>query len=160
MVDLNTLIPAESSLQLTAPLAINDRGEIAGMGVPSGCSPQDDGICGHAFLPTLAEEETANAINDAGEIVGAAAFSTQPHDAYLWKDGTATDLGHLNGDCSSEGWAINSAGQIAAISFSCDGANFRATLGVRPMIKKYPLAKAAEGYARKASILSAGLADD
>jgi hypothetical protein len=50
MVDLNTLISAGSSRQLTAPLAINDRGEIAGMGVPSGCSPQDDGICGHAFL--------------------------------------------------------------------------------------------------------------
>jgi len=35
MVDLNTLIPADSSLQLTYAVAINDRGEIAGFGVPS-----------------------------------------------------------------------------------------------------------------------------
>jgi probable HAF family extracellular repeat protein len=71
---------------------------------------------------------TANAINDAGEILGAAAFPAEPHDAYLWRDGLATDLGHLNGDCSSEGWAMNSARQIVGISSSCDGTNARAAL--------------------------------
>ena len=50
MVDLNTLIPAGSSLQLTFAFAINDRGEIVGVGVPSGCAPQDVNVCGRAFV--------------------------------------------------------------------------------------------------------------
>jgi probable HAF family extracellular repeat protein len=49
-IDLNTLIPPSSSLQLVAGFFISDRGEIAGLGVPSGCSPQDVYACGHAFL--------------------------------------------------------------------------------------------------------------
>ena len=50
MVDLNTLIPAGSSLQLTFAFAINGNGEIVGIGVPSGCMAQDVGLCGHAFV--------------------------------------------------------------------------------------------------------------
>jgi probable HAF family extracellular repeat protein len=50
MVDLNTLIPSDSSLQLTFAFAINNRGEIAGLGVPAGCAPQDVEFCGHAYL--------------------------------------------------------------------------------------------------------------
>jgi probable HAF family extracellular repeat protein len=50
MVDLNTLIPSNSALQLLEVVAINDRGEIAGIGVPAGCSSQDEASCGHAFL--------------------------------------------------------------------------------------------------------------
>ena len=49
MVDLNSLIPAGSSLQLTFAFAINGNGEIIGVGVPSGCAPQDVGLCGHAY---------------------------------------------------------------------------------------------------------------
>jgi probable HAF family extracellular repeat protein len=48
MVDLNGLIPTGSSLQLRNAEAINDRGEIAGIGTPRGCSDQN--LCGHAFL--------------------------------------------------------------------------------------------------------------
>jgi probable HAF family extracellular repeat protein len=48
MADLNTLIPPNSSLFLLETLAINDRGEIAGDGVPSGCNY--DGTCGHAYV--------------------------------------------------------------------------------------------------------------
>jgi probable HAF family extracellular repeat protein len=49
MVDLNTLIPPKSSLSLNWAYAINDRGEISGVGTPQGCS---DGwpLCGHAFV--------------------------------------------------------------------------------------------------------------
>ena len=50
MVDLNTLIPPGSGLTLTDAIYINDRGEIAGMGVPPGCSAQQAASCGHAFL--------------------------------------------------------------------------------------------------------------
>ena len=48
--DLNTLIPPGASLQLTLAFAINDKGEIAGMGVPPDCGPQDAGLCGHAYM--------------------------------------------------------------------------------------------------------------
>jgi probable HAF family extracellular repeat protein len=48
IVDLNPLIPAGSPLELVNTMAINDRGEIAGVGAPSGCS--DSNVCGHAFL--------------------------------------------------------------------------------------------------------------
>jgi len=50
LVDLNTVIPAGCSLQLENPAAINDRGEIAGLGLPPGCSAQNDSVCGHAFV--------------------------------------------------------------------------------------------------------------
>src|SRR5262249_29537053 len=48
MVDLNTLIPANSSLELEEGGNINDGGEIVGRGFPPGCDDID--ACGHAFL--------------------------------------------------------------------------------------------------------------
>jgi probable HAF family extracellular repeat protein len=50
MIDLNTLIPSNSSLLLTDALDINERGEIGGLGVPAGCQPADVATCGHAYL--------------------------------------------------------------------------------------------------------------
>jgi probable HAF family extracellular repeat protein len=49
MVDLNALIPSNSSLQLQFANYISDPGEIAGVGVPAGCNSVNDG-CGHAFV--------------------------------------------------------------------------------------------------------------
>jgi probable HAF family extracellular repeat protein len=48
MIDLNTLIPPNSSLELEQAENINDLGEIAGRGRPPGCTDED--VCGHAFL--------------------------------------------------------------------------------------------------------------
>ena len=48
MVDLNTLIPGNSPLELEEGGNINDRGEVAGRGFPPGCDDID--ACGHAFL--------------------------------------------------------------------------------------------------------------
>jgi probable HAF family extracellular repeat protein len=48
IIDLNTLISPNSVLYLTRALAINDRGEIAGIGNPASCF--FDPGCGHAFL--------------------------------------------------------------------------------------------------------------
>jgi probable HAF family extracellular repeat protein len=47
MVDLNTLIPANSGLELVAADNINERGEIVGVGVPARCFVD---FCGHLFL--------------------------------------------------------------------------------------------------------------
>ena len=67
---------------------------------------------------------TADGINNLDEIVGAATFPTQPYDAYLWRKGNATDVGHLDGDCSSEAWALNGQSQVVGNSFGC-GAIFQ-----------------------------------
>ena len=48
MVDLNSLIAPGSNLELTFAFAINDPGEIVGIGVPSGCGNID--FCGHAYV--------------------------------------------------------------------------------------------------------------
>jgi hypothetical protein len=66
---------------------------------------------------------SADWFNEATEIVGAADFSAtggSPYDAYLWRNGVATDLGHLTGDCFSRAWGINSLGQVVGDSLHCD----------------------------------------
>ena len=50
IVDLNTLIPPGSSLQLTYAVGIHDAGEIVGFGVPSGVPPEDYETQGHAYV--------------------------------------------------------------------------------------------------------------
>jgi probable HAF family extracellular repeat protein len=74
---------------------------------------------------TGAVPNTSHAINDAGEIVGAATFPDQPYDAYLRReDSRAIDLGHVSGDCFSEAWAVNIHSQVVGDSFSC-GSTFQ-----------------------------------
>jgi probable HAF family extracellular repeat protein len=65
MIDLNTLIPADSSLQLVRALSINDRGEIAGIGVPPGVPAQDEETNGHAFLLIPIEGDDTEDISTA-----------------------------------------------------------------------------------------------
>jgi hypothetical protein len=48
IIDLSARIVTNSSLQAINPMGINDRGEIVGKGVPSGCNSEDQ--CGHAFV--------------------------------------------------------------------------------------------------------------
>jgi len=50
IIDLNALIPQNSPMQLAFADDINDRGEIAGMGVPPGVDPSNVLTQGHAFL--------------------------------------------------------------------------------------------------------------
>ena len=57
MIDLNTLIPDNSSLHLAFAEHINDRGEISGTGVPPGVSVDDIETLGHAFLLIPVGEE-------------------------------------------------------------------------------------------------------
>jgi len=79
MVDLNTLIPAGSSLQLTFAVAINDRGEIAGFGVPAGCAPQDFDLCGHAYvlIPCQGDDQGCQGESSSGVARSAPAAATK-----------------------------------------------------------------------------------
>jgi probable HAF family extracellular repeat protein len=86
MVDLNTLIPPNSDLQLVETLTINDRGEIAGTGLPKGCI--DLGTCGHAYVLIPAGEDdtessTAVTQNDPAPVSQNAANLMQSRAAAL-----------------------------------------------------------------------------
>jgi probable HAF family extracellular repeat protein len=109
------------------PSALNNRGQVVGQSNLQGDQPGnvdpflwDGGKLIDLYKDTIGGQPiTANAINDAGEIVGFGVFSNGASDAYLWKDGAVTDLGTLVGDCFSQAFAINSAGQVVGQSFSC-----------------------------------------
>lgn len=57
MVDLNTLIRAGSSVQLTNAFNINERGEILAKAAPLGLTPNDDADLGHLALLIPCDEE-------------------------------------------------------------------------------------------------------
>jgi probable HAF family extracellular repeat protein len=74
MIDLNTVIPPGSDLQLTNAFNINDRGEILAKSVPEGVTPIDDEDLGHVVLLVPCEE-------DRGECVNVLATSSGPSQA-------------------------------------------------------------------------------
>jgi len=69
----------------------------------------------------------ASWINEAGEVVGIASLPTACPDApgyvqhaFLWRNGTITDLDALGTASDSEAVFINSKSQVVGMSFSCD----------------------------------------
>ena len=74
-IDLNTLIPPNSSLQLTNANNINERGEIAGSGVPAGCQPTHVDTCGHTYLLIPCDDNHGDG-GDCGEHAAGTAETT------------------------------------------------------------------------------------
>jgi hypothetical protein len=74
MVDLNTLIPAGSGLQLTNAININDRGEILAKSDPLGVTPIDDVDLGHLVLliPCEADDDEEGCGRNAEAATGMA----------------------------------------------------------------------------------------
>ncbi len=117
------------------PTALNNNGQVIGgssiasnqgacffLGFNPGCHPflWDNGKLIDLNTSTIGGNPlTADWMNDAGEIVGAASFPGAPLDAYLWRNSVATDLGHLKNDCFSRAFGINSLGQVVGNSLSC-----------------------------------------
>jgi probable HAF family extracellular repeat protein len=129
MIDLGTL-----GGTLGVPSALNNRGQVIGTSNLAGDNIADPFLWDRGKLIDLFTDTIggnpilAFAINDRGEIVGAAAFPNAPFDAFLWRKGLATDLGHLD-NCSSLAFGINSHGQVVGGTFSCaDGTHSRAFL--------------------------------
>jgi probable HAF family extracellular repeat protein len=138
MTDLGTLGGAYGGAQ-----AINNRGQIIGQSSiasdPGACNgfPDNGNLNCHAFLwdrGTLVDLTTTSqggnpeflaAINDAGEIIGWGVFPNSSLEAFVWRAGVATDLGHLDG-CFSFTQSINSQSQIVGAAISCDGTVLRA----------------------------------
>jgi probable HAF family extracellular repeat protein len=63
MIDLNTVIPPGSGLQLTIAFNINNRGEILAKSIPVGATPFDDADLGHVVLLVPCEEDRGDCVN-------------------------------------------------------------------------------------------------
>jgi probable HAF family extracellular repeat protein len=105
------------------PTSINEHAEVVGWSESAANTT-------HAFLwknqrirdlGTLsgpAGASIANAINDRGQVVGSTSTPSGESHAFFWERGAMFDIGTLPGGTSSDALAINSHGQVAAISSS------------------------------------------
>jgi probable HAF family extracellular repeat protein len=122
MTDLGTL-----GGTIAAPGALNNRSEVIGSSNLAGDQTSHEFLWRRGKMMDLSADSvggspyTANAINDTGQIIGAAAFPDNLDDAYLWQNGEVRDLGVLPEDCASEAFAINSKGDVVGDSYSCNG---------------------------------------
>jgi probable HAF family extracellular repeat protein len=64
MLDLNTLIPPDSGLQLTVATDINERGEILAKSDPLGVTPIGDEDLGHLVLLVPCDEGRGDCVNE------------------------------------------------------------------------------------------------
>jgi probable HAF family extracellular repeat protein len=121
MIDLGTLGGTVGSSS-----GLNNRGQVIGQSNLAGDQSADPFLWDGEKLIDMFTQGVgdnfviANAINDAGEVAGSAAFPNHPFDAAIWKNGVITDLGALPDECYSEAFALNSRGQVVGSSFPCD----------------------------------------
>ncbi len=71
----------------------------------------------------------ANAINASGEVVGNADTAAGAEHAFIYANGTMTDLGTLSGGSASNATAINSSAEVVGESTTSSGATHAAEFG-------------------------------
>jgi probable HAF family extracellular repeat protein len=125
-----TLCPPSANYTGIDPIAINDAGNIVGT------ISWTNSYVPYAFLAinsvwTDLGIGTAYAINASGEVTGTlfAPSTDGPTYAFLYKNGTTTNLGRLPGGSLSTGYAINATGQNRGFLgiqryFACDSCVF------------------------------------
>jgi probable HAF family extracellular repeat protein len=120
-----------------APVALNNHEQLIGTSTTAASEEFPDpffweqGRLIDLFTASGGRIVTANAMNDAGQVVGGGDFSStggSQFAALLWKNGATTEIGTLPGDCFSEAFAINSRGQVVGHSFACETFEERAFL--------------------------------
>jgi probable HAF family extracellular repeat protein len=117
----------------TSALDMNDFGDVVGASTDAALEPRPflwTVKKGMIDLGTPAGEVNgvANAINNAGQIVGNVGIGTTGRAAY-WFKGKVFDLGVLPGGYDgSTAQGLNASGQVVGFSFLSSGGNVRATL--------------------------------
>jgi probable HAF family extracellular repeat protein len=118
MSDLGTLGGTSADVR-----SLNQRGEVVGFSNLAGDQIAHPFLWNRRALVDLGtlggDTGEPNWINDRGDVVGKADLpgpAPQLHDAVLWKDGNAIDLGVLPGDSCSNAYFINARGQIVGTS--------------------------------------------
>src|SRR5437773_6792898 len=70
----------------------------------------------------------AYGINDVGQIVGTSAMANGTSHAFLWSNGTMTDLGSLGSTGPSDGRGINNHGQVVGGTVAANSSQYHAFL--------------------------------
>ena len=109
MLDLNTLIPPGSGMQLTNAFNINDRGEILAKAAPLGFTPNDDADLGHLVLlvPCEADDDEEGCSGNAE----AATVGAPQNLAITNRTTTTLPQRHLSPGESATGWRTRLARQ-------------------------------------------------
>jgi probable HAF family extracellular repeat protein len=107
---------------------MNDRGQIVGNDGQKGFIYDSGQITTLSTLGGPVFGPNPAAINDAGVIVGSSLTTSFASHAFLYSNGSPSDLGALPGYPGSQATSINAAGDVVGLSSSPDGSSSRAFL--------------------------------
>jgi probable HAF family extracellular repeat protein len=145
MIDLGTLGGTFGEVS-----AMNNRGQVVRQSNVAGDLGPAPFLWDHGVLTYLGDLVTipgeagpagAYWVNDFGEVVGVSITNDYAYHAFLWRQGTMTDLGTLGG--TSVGYGINAGGQVVGFSYPGSGPYTSAILweGGGPMVDLNTLLK-------------------
>jgi len=106
-------------------MGVNDAGQVTGDSLMAGDRRSRAFLYSGGTMHDLGTlggtDSVGSAINNNGQVTGSAAVTGNgAMRAFLYDGGTMTDLGTLAGRTSSQGWAINSLGDVAGVAWGGD----------------------------------------